>query len=1103
MINPKANRDTFRLLISLIICLLLGFFLHAQTLSQADSLYFKSGNYVAASEAYLVLASYWEAEEKMDSAFHKYLYAIKAMGQSNQMIRALSYCEEVLEKMDLYPQANLYRSDIYYEKGYCELVIGDRNKCIETLTKGMVEENKKEQPDSLKLASMLQYKGLALLQSGEVDQGKEIVMKAHQIRLKLLPTDDIELASSANMVYMVFDHLFQYRTADKYIAEAHRIMKKKLEPSHPHYAVVLNNYSNARRNLGDPFRAKELLLEAIASNESSERWYALTMNYYNLADLYFELGEFELSEVWFSQSLEMGDTLLPNPSLERANLYDGLGKIEFQLKHYEKANAFFVLALEQNLQLAGPKSIETAQSYHNLGLLAFVKKDYAAAQEKFKKSILLREQLLSSTHPWTVESRVELGHCLWEQDAKQEAIQLWRTCLHQFQVRLGKQDHRVLSQALQLAKAWEEKNNPDSVRFYLNQTWSGVAPMSDSTNHWLATTSGEINLFHLATVELIDFQLSFWLNHFTFSTTQNDPPLFERTKALIEKFNVFLPKMLPLLNQQQVGVELGQQLQHIYATAALIAHRATPPDLAEASLFFLTCLENSKAFGIRAQLQNRKALSFSKIPDSLELHDQYLQSRIWAMNSLKSETQKMTSELIEMEIEIQKEWHQWQQQLALEYPEYYQLRYQPSSIDVMKVKNDLQRKEQSLLAYFIRDNNLLMVCYDGIQLESKEVLLIEGQLDSIAEFNKLLSQRSFSHRLPKLAHYLYRQFFQPIAHHLSPNILLFPDDALATLSFDLLLSQLPGHLQEYDNSSKDQRVVGQKTTNNFKDYHWLINQYEFQYALHLSSYPKPSSKNQYRLAIAPGFSKDLKSIYEVNMANSGQLDSVFLTWLSTPWSLELVRRFEKEGWGISLTEDQATKANFLRLSANAEIIHFATHAQVNDEQPLKSFLALNPQPKENDDGYLFASDLYSLNLNSKLVVLSACQTGLGQYKSGEGVLSLAHAFQYAGSPSMIYSLWSIDDQQTNWMIDQLYQNLQNTGSVSKALRKAKLDYLQAHDGDLTHPFYWGALLMMGEDHELEQDFLASAKRKLGDFFWIYFVGFLIVMSFLIYFIKKK
>ena len=155
------------------------------------------------------------------------------------------------------------------------------------------------------------------------------------------------------------------------------------------------------------------------------------------------------------------------------------------------------------------------------------------------------------------------------------------------------------------------------------------------------------------------------------------------------------------------------------------------------------------------------------------------------------------------------------------------------------------------------------------------------------------------------------------------------------------------------------------------------------------------------------------------MSHSGKLDSVVLTWLSTRLTLELVKRFEQEGGGITLMEDQATKVNFLRLSTNAEMIQFATHAQVNDEQPLKSFLALNPQPKENDDGYLLASDLYGLNLNSKLVVLSACQTGLGQYQRGEGVLSLAHAFQYAGSPSMGYSLWSIADQQTNWVIDHL------------------------------------------------------------------------------------
>lgn len=1075
MQHPKIKPLLFRLYPLLVGILFFNVSSEAQSSKQslADSLYFKTGEYEQASQLYLELASEWETKGIIDSAIHKYLFAIKALGQANLIEPALDMCVEVLEKMQKYPQAIQYRADIYYEKGYCELVMGDRASCIQSLNISLESEGKKERPDSLKIAGILQFKGLALLQSGDVEQGRGIVVEAHQIRSRLLEEDHIDLAQSANMVYMIYDHLNQYQKADEYISEAYRIMKKNLDPSHPHFAIIINNYSNVRRNLGDPFHAKDLLSEAIASNESAQRWYPLTMNYYNLADLYFDFGEYELSDLYFSKSLEMGDTLLANPSLERSNLYDGLGKIAFQLERHVEADRFFKLALRQNLQLVGEQSLEVAQSYHNLGLIAFSQKNYPQAIRNFQKSSQLRSQLLIEHHPLVMDSESALGDCLWELGQKQAAFEKWRSCLNHLTQKLGKQNPKVVTMALQLARTWEKEQEPDSVEYYLKRAWAGVISQDSTSDDWSVEQAGDFQLFHLISFELIDFHLAYLLN-----SAVGSPHSFLLVEALINKFNVFLTQMLPLLNSQQSGPELRSLLQRIYSNAALIAHRKLMSEADGMHQFYLACLENSKAFSIRAQLQNRNALSFSKIPDSLQSYGQYLQSRFWAINAFKATNEELTTDLVQQEIEIQTSWNQWQQQLAQQYPEYYKLRYAKPQMDFTPLGKKLQENHQSLVGYFLCDQSLLVLSYDGQQFITKEIAIQDGRIDSIASFNQLLNNRSFSDRLPRLAHYLYQAFFQPIEKELRSNVLIVPDGALSNLNFDLLLQHLPENKTAY------------------RDMDWLIKKYSFQYANHLQTSKPENNDNQFNLAIAPGFSSELKSEYLTHINPEDQADSVFLNWVSTPWSLALVNELAKKGWGEILTDTAATKSRFLSLSENVNVLHFATHAEVNDRQPLQSFLALTPSPLQNDDGYLYASDLYGLNLNSNLVVLSACQTGLGNFQQGEGVLSLAHAFQYAGVPAMVYSLWSIDDQQTNRLIEDFYLKLGKKSSVSQALRQAKLSYLLEHSGDLTHPYYWGGLVMMGDDQHIS--------RKKSDFFhWGYILGFLLVSASLFYFFKKR
>ena len=556
------NTTHFLLLIFCLICTKQN--AKAQTTIQqnnADSLYYVAGDYIAASQAYLDLAKHWEVEENMDSAFHKYLFAIKSFGQANLIDKALSLSENIIARIKQHPKAKAYLPDVYFEKGYCELVIGERNKCILSLSKALEEESKKKIVDSLKLATILQYKGLAQLQSGALELGRKAVVKAHEMRKALLGEDHIQLAESANMVYMVYDHLYQYESANRYISEAYRIMKIHLEPSHPHFAVVINNYSNVRSNLGDPFHAKELLLEAIASNKTASRLLPLAMNYYNLANLYFDLEEYEIANAYYVKSLEIGDTLISDPSLERSNLYDGLGKMAFQFESLVLADSFFNLSLQQNLQLVGEESLECAQNFHNLGLIAYAKKSYGKAKEYFSKSTVLRKKLLNPSHPLVFQSESEIAHCLVQLGQRDQALMVLKKGLVQMRAQLGNQDHRVVQQSLEVAKLYIEKQFPDSINQYLQLAWAGVAPMKSPSEKWNVNGAGEITLFYPVTFELLDTHLSYLFENPSLA----NQGVSDLTISLVEKLNAFLPKMLPLLNQQQAMIQLGSQLNEKYS----------------------------------------------------------------------------------------------------------------------------------------------------------------------------------------------------------------------------------------------------------------------------------------------------------------------------------------------------------------------------------------------------------------------------------------------------------------------------------------------------------------------------------------------------------
>ncbi|HLX65567.1 MAG TPA: CHAT domain-containing protein, partial [Puia sp.] len=163
---------------------------------------------------------------------------------------------------------------------------------------------------------------------------------------------------------------------------------------------------------------------------------------------------------------------------------------------------------------------------------------------------------------------------------------------------------------------------------------------------------------------------------------------------------------------------------------------------------------------------------------------------------------------------------------------------------------------------------------------------------------------------------------------------------------------------------------------------------------------------------------------------------------------------------------EATKARFLRDLNRYPILHLATHAVSSADNAAGSFIAFYPQTDTPIEDCLFLEELYGLDLDkTRLVVISACETGQGELVSNEGVISLARAFAYAGCASSISSLWKADDQATSFILQRFYVYLEKGYKKSTALRQAKLDYLASGTVNRS-PAYWSHLVLIGDTEPL-------------------------------------
>jgi CHAT domain-containing protein len=189
-------------------------------------------------------------------------------------------------------------------------------------------------------------------------------------------------------------------------------------------------------------------------------------------------------------------------------------------------------------------------------------------------------------------------------------------------------------------------------------------------------------------------------------------------------------------------------------------------------------------------------------------------------------------------------------------------------------------------------------------------------------------------------------------------------------------------------------------------------------------------------------------------------------------------------------EKEATEERAKTLSPQNDIIHFASHAELNENDPLSSAVLLAKSDKE--DGRLEVREIFGMDLKASLVVLSACETGLGRLSSGDELVGLTRAFIYAGTPSVVASLWNVEDSSTAQLMASFYKNLKTMSKV-EALRQAQLQLIRGQvNSDLlagrgiggvgrldeapppktsapefgsvstSHPYFWAPFILVGD-----------------------------------------
>ncbi len=870
---------------------------------------------------------------------------------------------------------------------------------------------------------------------GHYTEAEPLYQQALIIREKVLGPEHPDVATTLNNLAELYRLQSNYTEAEPLYQRSLAIDEKALGPDHPNLAITLTNLAELYRLQGNYTEAEPLYQRSLAIKEKAlgpdHPNLAITLS--NLASLYRLQGNYIEAEPLYQRSLAIDEKAYGDDHREVAIDLNNLALLYQDQGKYTEALPLYQRSLAIKEKALGADHPSVAITLNNLASVYDTQGNYAEAEPLYQRALAIDEKALGADHPsvaTTLNNQAELYRL---QGNYTEAEPLYQRSLAIWEKALGP-DHPNVAQGLNnLAILSQNQGNTTRAIEYLTR---GMEVEETTLASFLATGSESQKQ---ASVRMLSGS-----TYRTISLHLQDAPTNPNAANLA---------ITTILRRK------GRILDSIIDSLQTIRDNLTP--------------ENQKLLDDLANTRAQLAAFIYNKPKNLPL-ERYREQ----IATLKGEAEKLEADLSRASAAFGKTSQPVtietvQQLIPSDAALVELLQYRPFDA---KAKPGEQWEQPHYAAYILRSTGTPQ----WLDLGAAEPIN-----KAVAEFRYRLSRPDTSPQ--EIARTLDQQVMEPIRQKLgnAKHILLSPDSQLNLIPFAALVDENNQYLIENYN-------ITYLTTG--RDLIKLNIDFPTKQPPVLVANPEydtPGNPTSVRL-VANNKRDDTKSTRDLGSILFAPENLSFAALQGTKAEAEAIAPMLSDV--TLLTESNATENAIKQVNA-PEILHIATHGffledleevppptlgdgfntsfpqatpQKLENPLLRSGLALagfNPRQSGDEDGVMTALEIANLSLGgTKLVVLSACDTGVGDINVGEGVYGLRRALSLAGSESQVISLWQVDDFATKDLMVKYYQRVLNNEGRSEAMRQTQLEMLGTEK--YQHPYYWASFIPSGDWREM-------------------------------------
>jgi CHAT domain-containing protein len=928
---------------------------------------------------------------------------------------------------------------------------------------------------SLQNANILYSMGIVYRNKNKFDLALNCIFKSLQIEIELLGEKNILVASSYGNIGNVYSIKNEYDLALEYYFKSLKIKKALLGENHKLLATDYNNIGISYKNKNEYDLALDYYFKSLQIKKEllGEKHIDVAKSYNNIGIVYNIKNEYDLALEYLNKSLQIKKEQLGEKHTLVATSYNNIGIVYYAKKEYDLALEYYIKSLEIRKALLGERNTLVARCYNNIGNVYSKKNENNLALEYLFKAIQIQKELQSNKNIELTTSYNDIGNVYQEKKEFDKALKFYQKGMVSCIVNFNDTANIYSVPAIANYLGWN----------YLLQNLQGKAQIFAQHGENLSVFKNPTNLQLLA---LRHYQACDTLINQVRSeiSTQSDKlALGEKASQIYEEAIDVCLKLADCSDpQQDVSLQNGESVQQRANKYQQLA-------------FYFS--EKNKSSVLLEALAGQEAQKFAGIPDSLLKKEHDLKVDIAFYTKQLEEPENIDSIKAVLFQNILFRCNRSYDSLILvfekQFPDYFSMKYSQKTATVEQISNLLDKKTV-LISYFVGDSVITIFTVTKKSFNVRQIHTPPDFSESIAQYRNFLrffDSEILHEKYKKYAYQLYELLFPKNFNNRIKNLIIIPDGALALIPFETMLTENP--------SNKD-----------FKDLPYLCKKYNISYSysatLFERTFPKETTQkveitplNDW-LALAPVFPdtkqtgislrtrsylKNLNYLKtDTAITRSSKLSDNYIPPL--PWTetevINIFNQFKKHHSKADIQLFDKASESFVKSDTLRQyrFIHFATHAFVNSEKPELSGILLAKsndttqlsdfenladfKRAESNDGILYSGEIFNMKFNADLMVLSACETGLGKMKKGEGIIGLTRALLYAGTKNIIVSLWPVADQSTSALMIDFYRNVINKGNrnpnYSNSLRKAKLKMIE--NGIFSHPFYWSPFILIGK-----------------------------------------